>query len=163
MNIEISAKEYRDLLDILHIADVVLSGHRRGADPRSVRHHALIHRLYSLAKGEGLDHLIRYNEGEKVYAPTDEFEQNTLAHVAVNEFGEHLFWDELINRLTERDAARHAGGRDRLNALSDSDRLAVEGPIRHRYMQEFSSKGIANLAVIEGFSNIGSEPVRTSD
>jgi hypothetical protein len=28
MNIEISPKEYRDLLDILHIADVVMSGHR---------------------------------------------------------------------------------------------------------------------------------------
>jgi hypothetical protein len=27
MNIEISTKEYRDLLDILHIADVIMSGH----------------------------------------------------------------------------------------------------------------------------------------
>ncbi len=34
MNIEISAKEYRDLLDILHIADVVMSGHRREEDKR---------------------------------------------------------------------------------------------------------------------------------
>ena len=62
MDIELSAKEYRDLLDILHIADVVLSGHRREPDKRSERHRALIQKLYALVGGEGLDRLISYNE-----------------------------------------------------------------------------------------------------
>jgi hypothetical protein len=53
MNIEISTNEYRDLLDILHIADVVMSGHRNEADRRTERHRALIQKLYALAQGEG--------------------------------------------------------------------------------------------------------------
>jgi hypothetical protein len=62
MNIEISPKEYRDLLDILHIADVVMSGHRREEDKRTERHRALIQKLYALARGEGFDRLISYSK-----------------------------------------------------------------------------------------------------
>lgn len=163
MNIELDAKEYRDLLDILHIADVVLSGHRREADKRSERHIKLIQKLYELARGEGLDRLIRQEGGAGVSVPTEEFEASTLAHVVLNEFGDHLFWDELISRLSVRDAARNTGGLERLNAMNDSDRQVAEGPIRQHYIEEFSRNGIANLAVIEGFSNIRKVPVQTSD
>jgi hypothetical protein len=163
MNIEITEKEYRDLLDIVHIADVILSGHRREPDQRSERHRALIQKLYALAKGEGLERLINHDVLTNVYSPTQEFEENTLAHVLVDEFGDHLFWDELIARLAVRDAARAAGGMDRLNALNDSDRQAAEGPIRQHYIEEFSRNGISNLAVIDRFDVGGHEPVSTSD
>lgn len=163
MNIEISTQEYRDLLDMLHIADVVMSGHRREKDMRTGRHRALIQKLYALAHGEGLDGLIRYNERVNTFVPTAEFEQSSPAHAVIDEFEDHLFWDGLISRLTVRDAARVAGGIDRLNALSDSDRQAVEGPIRQRYIEEFSANGAANLSVIQQFVINGGNPVRTSD
>jgi hypothetical protein len=163
MNIEISTKEYRDLLDILHIADVVMSGHRREENKRTALHRALIQKLYALARGEGLDRLISYNESVHKYVPTAEFEQGTLAHVAIDEFGDHLFWDELISRLSARDAAQIAGGIERLNAMSDSDRQTVEGPIRQRYIEEFATYGVANLEIIERFNIGGGIPVKTSD
>jgi hypothetical protein len=163
MNIEFTADEYRDLLDIVHIADVVLSGHRREPDKRSERHRALIQRLYARAQGEGLGQFMRLDPKTGASIPTPEFEENTLAHVAIEEFGDHLFWDELISRLAVRDAAFAAGGMDRLNALSDSDRQAAEGPVRQGYIEEFSKNGIANLVVIDRFTLGGNEPVRTSD
>ncbi len=163
MNIEISTQEYRDLLDILHIADVVMSGHRREEDKRIKQHRALIQKLYALAGGQGLDRLIRYSESVTKYVPTADFEQSTLAHTVIDEFGDHLFWDELISRLSVRDAARTAGGVDRLNVMSDSDRRQMEGPIRQRYVDEFAANGVANLAVIERFGIGGEIPVKTSD
>ncbi len=164
MNIEISSKEFRDLLDILHIADVVMSGHRREEDNRTARHRALIQKLYALARGEGLDQLISYNDGVNKYVPSGDFEQSTLAHMVIDEFGDHLFWDVLISRLSERDAAHSAGGSDRLNAMSDIDRQALEGPIRQRYIEEFTMNGVANLTLIEGFGGIGGGmPAKTSD
>jgi hypothetical protein len=163
MNIEISTNEFRDLLDILHIADVVMSGHRREADRRSERHRALIQKLYALASGEELGKLVRHDARTDVYAPTQEFEEGTLAHKVIDEFSDHLFWDELISRLSVRDAAQAVGGIDRLNALNDNDRQAAEGPIRQRYIEEFSRNGIANLALIERFGSGGHEQVRTSD
>jgi hypothetical protein len=163
MNIEISPKEYRDLLDILHIADVVMSGHRREEDKRTERHRALIQKLYALARGEGFDRLISYSKSISKYVPTADFEHDTLAHAVIDEFGDHYFWDELISRLTTRDAARIAGGIERLNAMSDSDRQQVEGPIRQRYIDEFAANGAANLAVIERFGIGGGIPAKTSD
>ncbi len=163
MNIEISTIEYRDLLDILHIADVVISGHRREEDKRSERHRALIQKLYSFARGEGLDRLISHNESMQQHVPTAEFEESSLAHVLVDEFGDHLFWDELISRLSVRDAAQIVGGIDRLNTMGESDHQAVEGPIRQRYIEEFSANGVANLEVIERFSTGAGMPDKTSD
>ena len=163
MNIEISNQEYRDLLDILHIADVVMSRHRREEDKRSARHRALIQKLYALARGEGLERLIEFNKLANKYIPTADFEQNTLAHPVIDEFGDHLFWDELISRLTLRDAAQLVGGMERLNTMSENERQIVEGPIRQRYIEEFAVNNVTNLAVIERFSIGGGVPVKTSD
>jgi hypothetical protein len=163
MNIEISANEYRDLLDIVHIAEVILSGHRKEPDKRSERHRALIQKLYSFAKSAGLDRLTQHDAQGNVYAPTLEFEQSTLAHVLVDEFGDHIFWDELISRLSVRDAAISAGGMEHLNALNENDRQAAEGPIRQGYIEEFSKNGIYNLVIIDRFDMGRSEPVKTSD
>jgi len=163
MNFEITTEEYRDLLDILHLADVIMSGHRREEDLRSVRHRALIQKLYALAGKEGLEQLIGYNEHSRTYEPTADYEESSLAHVLIDEFGDHLFWDELISRLSVRDAAQNAGGSERLNAMSDRERQAAEEPIRQRYIEEFSKNGISNVAVIERFTLGGSMPVKTSD
>jgi len=163
MNIELSAKEYRDLLDILHIADVVMSGHRREEDKRTTPHRALIQKLYGLAGSEGLDRLMGYSDRVHKHVPTSEFEENSLAHPLLDAFGDHLFWDELISRLTTRDAAQIAGGMNRLNALSDNERRTVEGPIRQRYIVEFTQNGVANLEVVEQFSTSTGMPVKTSD
>ena len=163
MNIEISAKEYRDLLDILHIADVVMTGHRREENKQTERHRALIQKLYAFARDEGLDRMITYNESVKKYVPTRDFEQSSLAHGVIDEFGDHYFWDQLISRLTERDSIQIAGGADRLNAMIESERRHVEGHIRQRYIEEFATNGVANLAVVEGFAPGAGKTVRTSD
>ncbi len=163
MNIEISLKEYRDLLDILHIADVVMSGHRREADRRTERHRALIQKFYSRAQAEGLGALIAYNDRMNAFNPTQEFEHSTVAHAVIDEFGDHLFWDELINRLSVRDAAQSAGGIDRLNAMSESERQAAEAPVRQRYIDEFALHGVANLELVERFDTGAGVTVRTSD
>ncbi len=162
MNIEITPEEYRDLLDILHLADVVMSGHRREEDRRTEGHRALIQKLYAKAPGEGLGRLISRTDGGNKYAPTEEFERSTIAHRVIDEFGDHLFWDELINRLSVRDAEQTAGGMDRLNAMSDNDRQHVEEPIRQRYIDEFAVNGVANLELVERFAT-GGIPIKTSD
>lgn len=163
MNLELSAKEYRDLLDVLHIADVVMSGHRREEDGRTGRHRALIQKLYASAQGAGFERLISYDGSAKRYVPTRDFEQGSLAHAVINEFGDHLFWDQLISRLTERDASQTAGGTERLHTMTDSERRHVEGSIRQQYIEEFTTNGVANLAVVEGFAASGGKTVRTSD
>jgi hypothetical protein len=163
MNIEITASEYHDLLEIVHIADVIMSGHRKVPDKRSERHRTLIQKIYGLAHDAGHDGLMRNDALTNTYLPTREFEENTLSHVLINEFADHIFWDELISRLSVRDAALTVGGMNHLNAMNDNDRQATEGLIRQRYIEEFSRNGIANLEVVDRV-NIGEQtPVATSD
>jgi hypothetical protein len=52
---------------------------------------------------------------------------------------------------------------DRLNAMNDEERQTAEGPLRQRYIDEFSANGIANLAVVERFTAGPQAQVRTSD
>jgi hypothetical protein len=163
MKIEITNEEYRTLLDVLHIAEVVLSGHRRQEDPRNEQHRMLIQKLYALAGDAGLGKLIEFDNDRKHYHPTEEFENNAPAHSFVDEFANHVFWDELISRLTARDAAWHAGGLDRLSALGDDEREALERPINERYVEEFSKHGLSNLAVVEQLGGDGEGTVTTSD
>jgi hypothetical protein len=158
MNITLTAQEYRDLLDILHIADVIMSGHRRERDRRTDPHRTLIQKLYALAHSEGLEQLISRVESANKFIPTRSFEENSVAHAVIDEFGDHLFWDQLITRLAERDAAQAAGGRDRLNGANET-----EDEIRKHYIEEFAKHGISNLAVVEQFSPIGETLFRTSD
>jgi len=162
MNIDISAKEYRDLLDILHLADVVMTGHRREEDKRTERHRALVQKLYALAKDAGLEGLMGYNELVKKFVPTGDFEHSSLAHTVLDEFGDHLFWDQLISRLTERDADQMTGLTNRL-ALSGSDREHEIGHIRQRYIEEFAKNGVSNLEIIERFSAGAGMRAQTSD
>ena len=163
MNIEFTSQEYRDLLDILHIADIIMSGHRKQQDPRSARHRALVRKIYSLAQTAGYGSLIQSDAHSQSYTMTAEFEEKTIAHAVIDEFSDHLFWDELITRLSVRDAAENAGGPERLRTMSDSERQAVEGPIRKQYIDEFTKNGVANVVVIERFDVGGGSPVKTSD
>jgi hypothetical protein len=163
MKFELSDQEYRELLDLVHIADVVLSGHRREEDARTAAHRALIQKLYSLAQGEGLNGLFGFNADARKYVPTPEFETSTLAHRAIDEFGNHLFWDELISRLTTRDMAQMAGGMERLRVISGQDRQRLEEPVRQRYVQEFSANGVSNLEVVERPGSVWNAPAATSD
>jgi hypothetical protein len=47
--------------------------------------------------------------------------------------------------------------------MTDSERQHVEGHIRQRYIEEFATNGVANLAVVEGFAEGAVKKVRTSD
>lgn len=163
MKIEITNEEYRTLLDVLHIAEVVLSGHRRQEDPRSEQHRMLIQKLYALAADAGLGKLIEFDNARKHYHPTEELENDSPVHAFIDEFTGHVFWDELISRLTARDAAWQAGGLESLNALSDDEREALERPINERYVEEFSKHGLSNLAVVEQLGGTGEGSIPTSD
>jgi hypothetical protein len=47
--------------------------------------------------------------------------------------------------------------------MTDSERQALDGPLRQRYIEEFASNGVSNLRIIEGFRIGGGMPRRTSD
>ncbi len=152
MKIEITKEEYVDLLDLLHIASWVLVSHKTEVDPQIEKYDFIIQRFYALAAEMGRGDLIEYDRGRKRYHPTRAFEDTSHAPGFIDDFVDHSFWDELIIRFAERDAARQAEGYDKLDLLNHEDRHALEGPLEERYTEEFNEHGIERLEIVEQFS-----------
>jgi hypothetical protein len=154
MNVDISEKEYRDLLDVLHIAEWVMHAHEFEADPASAPYDRIIQKFFALAGDMGQKSLVEYNPDEKEYYYTRDFEENSPSWDFIDDFIENTFWDELIQRLTERDIARKVGGYEQLGNLSMKERFAHEGPIMERYSQEFDEQGLSRLEIVEHFNPV---------
>ncbi len=163
MKVEITKEEYRDLLDMLHIAHWVMNAHKTGEDPRTEKYEKLIQKFYSLAGEMGLGGLIEFDSRIGAYFPTKTFDDESRSWDFIDEFVDDTFWDELIDRLTQRDAERQAGGYENLRTLSTEERLALESPIEERYAEEFTENGLNNVAIVEQFGPGGEKFLTTHD
>lgn len=163
MKIEITKEEYVDLLDLLHMASWVLASHKTTVEPQIEKYDWIIQKFYALAGEMGRGDLIKYDPGRGKYHPTKAFEDTSRSLEFIDEFVDHSFWDELIVRFAERDAARQAGGYEKLDLLSHEDRHALVDPFEERYAEEFNERGIEQLEIVERFSGDASKPVATHD
>jgi len=146
MKIDLSKEEYQTLLELLEIAGWVLHAHENEQRPETLKYRELEQKLYSYAKELGLGCLVMYDKGLKQYFPTREFEETTPAMEFVEEFEEESFWDELVNRLAERDLARITGGK-RAKGMTAEDRFRKLTLFQKRYVDEFEERGLDNLII----------------
>ena len=163
MKIDITKEEYRDLLDLLYMANWVLHAHKTKEDPRARPYDKVMQKIYSSARATGFGRLIEYDPHDRRYYPTREFEDTTKTEEFIDEFVDDSFWDELVYRLSERDAAHRLGGYAQFRLLSPEDRTALETPDRERYSEEFNKNGIDHLVIAEVFGMSAAKPVKTSD
>lgn len=163
MHIDITKEEYRDLLDLLHMADWVMHAHDTEEPLGTERYDRVIQKIYALAKDMGHGRLIKYDHKLKEYFPTREFEDNTGSWEFIEDFTEETFWDELIHRLTDRDVARKVGGYEHMDKLNMTERFAHEGPIAERYSKEFEENGLDRLEIVEQFAQDEQGRTQTHD
>jgi len=147
MKVNITKREYRDLLDILYIADWVLNAHKTSDDPRTERYGKLKQKLYSRAKEMGFDNLVEYAPELEGYFPTKEFEEAIEIAGFIDEFENATFWVELIYRLADRDLARQEGGMENVAKLSTMERIEKSSRLEGHYATEFEANGLSNLKI----------------
>jgi hypothetical protein len=163
MKIDITNEEYMDLLEMLHIASWVLLSHKTKVDPRVEKFEMIIQKFYALARDMGRGDLVEYDPGRRKYHPTKAFEDASRSLEFIDEFVDHSFWDELIVRFAERDAARQAGGYEKLDEMGHEERHAFVDPFEERYAEEFNERGIERLEIVEHFGHDVAAPVATHD
>lgn len=163
MKIEITNQEYRDLLDVLSMADWVMTAHKTGKDNRVAPYDRLIQKFYSLAKDMGCGDLVGHDTRRGRHYLTNAFEDNSRSWEFIDEFTDETFWDELTHRMTERDLARTAGGYDKLRSLSREDWSSLEAPVHERYSDEFYENGIERLEIVEHYGQGFVKPPATHD
>ena len=61
------------------------------------------------------------------------------------------FWDELIDRLAEKDLIQQEGSVEEVMKLSLEERITKEGILKEKYAKEFAKNGLRNVTIMPQF------------
>lgn len=147
MKIDLSRKEYRDLLDIIAIADWVLNAHKVEQDPRTERYRKLEQKFLALSEQMRFENLVEFAPEQDRYFPTKEYEDTSSVQTFVSEYENDTFWEELVARLAERDLAQQIGGYDKIATLTREEMFTRLSQLEEYYSAEFALNGLKNLKV----------------
>ena len=148
MKINFTKKEYRLLIDMVYLADWMLTSHDEVTDPVKEAYEMLTQKIYSCAKEMGCESLIEGSKETDEYYTTLEYEMESGIHDYVDEYNSESFWEELIHRLVERDVEAESN-REQNEIDSPEAFWAIAGPIGEEYTKEFESNGLDRLIVSE--------------
>lgn len=147
MRINITKQEYITLLEILEIADWVLHAHKTQETEDRQKYRDFEQKIFTLAKEFGCDRFILYDKKLKRFFPTQEFEEASPGMSFIEEFTNEAFWDELIDRLSNRDLVRELG-ENKYKSLDPMDRFLKVGHYEEKYGKEFEVNGLERIELV---------------
>ena len=133
MNIELSEKEFRRLLDLVYIGNWILNS-ARGND-RFEDYDVLLEKLFAQCPRAGMDVLMDTWQGHVF--PSKAYREGGI-HEAIADYEDAVFFDILAEELALRDM--EGEGIDSADESELEDRM-------EEYYQEFEENGIDNLTV----------------
>lgn len=133
MNIELTEKEFRRLLDLVYIGNWVLNS-TRGED-RFEDYDIIQEKLFALCAKNGMNALITRWHGH--IFPSNAYENGGI-HEAIADYEDAVFFDILAEELARRD----------LNCIDSTPEEDPELAARmDAYLDEFEKNGIENLSL----------------
>ena len=133
MNIELTEKEYRRLLDLVYIGNWILNSAR--GDDRIEEYDRVEEKLFSLAPEHGMKALMQVWEGH-VY-PSQAFADGGI-HEAIADYEDAVFFDILAEELARRDLGLEASDPEDFTELSER---------MEDYLDEFDRNGLSTVTV----------------
>ena len=130
MNIELTDKEFRRLLDLVYIGNWILNSTRE--KDRFEDYDILQEKLFAQCAKNGMNALISRWQGHIFPSPAYE---NGGIHEAIADYEDAVFFDILAEELERRDLGE------------DCDDLAALTARMDEYMDEFEANGVENLTL----------------
>ena len=131
MNIDLTDKEFRRLLDMVYIGNWILNSTR--TTDRFEDYDLVQEKLFSLCAKNGMPSLVQTWHGHVF--PSRAYEDGGI-HEAIADYEDAVFFDILAEELARRDMIS--------DGLDDTDTEALALRM-DEYMSEFEKNGIANL------------------
>ena len=131
MNIDLTGKEFRRLLDRVYIGNWILNSTR--TTDRFEDYDLVQEKLFSLCAKNGMPSLVQTWHGHVF--PSRAYEDGGI-HEAIADYEDAVFFDILAEELARRDMIS--------DGLDDTDTEALALRM-DEYMSEFEKNGIANL------------------
>jgi hypothetical protein len=151
MKVSFTAKEYRQLLELVHLGMWAVTGYQGEDTPAAKRYFDLDQKLLGLATEQGAADLVEtHTDGSLQPAP--KLAEDDRVRELQSEFQNDVFWHELVARLADRDLA---GDQHRRTM----DTPGVEPPpstdeqlkkIEERYWAEFEKNDLAHVVLLRG-------------
>ena len=133
MNIELSDKEFRRLLDLIYIGDWILNSTR--GDDRFEDYDLLQEKLFALSNGAGMPSLATRWHGH--IFPSKAYEEGGI-HEAIADYEDAVFFDILAEELARRDLG--------LEDSEPEDMTELNARI-DAYLDYFERSGLSELHV----------------
>ena len=133
MNIELTDKEFRRLLDMVYIGNWILNS-TRGTD-RFEDYDKIQEKLFSLSPSRGMQSLVRYSMGHAL--PSRAFEEGGI-HEAIADYEDAVFFNILAEELARRDLGLEDSDPEDFTELADR---------MEDYLDEFDKNGLNSINI----------------
>ncbi|MFH1956214.1 MAG: hypothetical protein ABIJ28_01010 [Patescibacteria group bacterium] len=147
MKIEFTKEQYEKLIKLVYLGNWMANANR--TDDRLKDYEDLEEYILSFAKDFGFDKYVDDEEmnGRKFF-PTRYLEEETDIRGIIEEYDEDAFWDEIIDRLGERDFYRKYS-KEEIEKMSHDERFEKLCECIDEYSEETSNYGIERLEIKE--------------
>ncbi|MBQ7255636.1 MAG: hypothetical protein IJS31_05260 [Oscillospiraceae bacterium] len=133
MNIELTKKEFRRLLDMVYIGNWVLNSTR--GDDRFEDYDKLESKLFALCRQHGMDALVDKWQGEDI--PSKKYEDGGI-HEAIMDYEDTVFFEILAEELARRDMDYRPVSKENYEELVER---------MDEYIAEFEAHGTDNILI----------------
>ena len=151
MKVTFTTKEYRHLLELVHLGMWAVTGYQGEDTAVAKRYVAFDQKLLGLATELGCADLVELRDDGSLQ-PAAKLSEDERVREIQNEFQNDVFWHELVARLADRDLEGE-------HAKRVMDTPGVEPPptsderlkkIEEQYWKEFEKNDLANVVVLRG-------------
>ncbi len=132
---------------MLGVADWIMNSHLVPPDKGHKAHDELKKKLMSHYKEMGAEDIIEHDKDLDGYYELRVYEEY-LQEEFIDPYDDDTFWEELIDRLSERDIIRQIG-EEALRNMDGMERVKRLGEISDFYAQEFEEHGLSRLIIKE--------------
>ena len=146
MKINFTKKEYATLIEMIDIANWVISANKIEKGPIEKPYEDLEAKLFTLAREFDCADKVEFSKELNGYYPTRYFEMESPHRKFIDDYNEETFWNELIDKLATRDAIAEVGEEEYWN-LEPIQRFEVLGKYEKKWADEFAENGLENIAV----------------
>lgn len=148
MKIDLTRRDYQSLLTVLEIADWVLHAYSGDETREGAPIRALEQKVLALADEFGCGELVEFDAAEQRYWLSREYDEVSDATQFIEAFENDTFWDQLTDRLVERDLIRQLG--EKAMKRLDVDQIVEKSdPYRRLYGEEFLTHGVDRLEILQ--------------
>lgn len=139
MNVSLQPDEYRKLIELAYLGEWLVNAHH-DTDFQDDEASAAFQSLLKGGHAEGVE---QDAETSEYYLNADWVEKLYDAYIL--DYDDHVFWDELTERLAQRDLARQRGVS--IDEINRDDDLLELRPLEERYHRELEEHGVERLDI----------------